>query len=154
MAAQQWRIRLQCRIHRSQSDPWVRKLPGEGKGNPFLLGNPADRGAWWAISPRSRRLWHEWRLTLQHFHQQFIFKIFKKPENVSQNGRLCNWIVSCLFNWCHSSQNSQFPISNLCIHFKETTKGIAHLKWDHQFSRSAGSNFLRPHELQASKRRP
>ena len=32
--------------------PWVGKIPGEGNGNPllyFCLGNPMDRGAWWAI---------------------------------------------------------------------------------------------------------
>ena len=33
-------------------DPWVRKIPGEGNGNPLLyscLKNPKDRGAWRAI---------------------------------------------------------------------------------------------------------
>ena len=33
------------------SSPWVGKIPGEGNGNPLLyscLGNPMDRGAWWA----------------------------------------------------------------------------------------------------------
>ena len=32
-------------------DPWVEKTPGEGSGNIFqysYLGNPTDRGAWWA----------------------------------------------------------------------------------------------------------
>jgi len=32
-------------------DPWVRKIPGEGNGNPLqysCLGNPMDRGAWQA----------------------------------------------------------------------------------------------------------
>ena len=31
--------------------PWVRRSPGEGKGHPLqypCLGNPMDRGAWWA----------------------------------------------------------------------------------------------------------
>jgi len=31
--------------------PWVGKIPGEKNGNPcqyFYLGNPMDRGAWWA----------------------------------------------------------------------------------------------------------
>ena len=30
-------------------DPWVRKIPGEGNGNPLqysCLGNPMDRGPW------------------------------------------------------------------------------------------------------------
>ena len=34
------------------SIPGLGKFPGEGNGNPFqysCLGNPMDRGAWWAI---------------------------------------------------------------------------------------------------------
>ena len=32
-------------------DPWVRKIPGMGNGNPlqyFDLENPVDQGVWWA----------------------------------------------------------------------------------------------------------
>ena len=32
-------------------DSWVRKIPGEGNGNPLqysCLENPMDKGAWWA----------------------------------------------------------------------------------------------------------
>ena len=32
-------------------NPWVGKIPGVGNGNPLqysCLGNPIDRGAWWA----------------------------------------------------------------------------------------------------------
>ena len=38
-----------CRIHKF--NPWVRKISGEGNGNPFQysgLENSMDRGAWWA----------------------------------------------------------------------------------------------------------
>ena len=42
----------QCRRHRSHSlTPGLGRFPG-GNGNPlqcFCLGNPMDRGAWWAI---------------------------------------------------------------------------------------------------------
>ena len=41
--------RVSSRRHRF--DPWVRKIPGEGNGNPFqysCLGNPMGRGTWWA----------------------------------------------------------------------------------------------------------
>ena len=37
---------------RCRFNPWVRKIPGEGNGNPFqcsCLENPMDRGVWWAI---------------------------------------------------------------------------------------------------------
>ena len=36
------------------SIPGLGRLPGEGNGNPLhysCLGNPMDRGAWWAIVP-------------------------------------------------------------------------------------------------------
>ena len=36
---------------RHRFDPWVRKFPGGGHGNPLqysCLDNPMDRGAWWA----------------------------------------------------------------------------------------------------------
>ena len=36
-------------------DPWVGKIPAEGNGNPLqysCLGNPMDRGAWWATIHR------------------------------------------------------------------------------------------------------
>ena len=39
----------QCRRHRFY--PWVGRYPKEENGNPFqyfFLGNPVDRGAWWA----------------------------------------------------------------------------------------------------------
>ena len=40
-----------CQWTRHRFDPWIR-IPGEGNGNPLqysCLGNPNDRGAWWAI---------------------------------------------------------------------------------------------------------
>ena len=40
-----------CQRSRLKFDPWVRKLPLERNGNPLqysCLGNPKDRGAWWA----------------------------------------------------------------------------------------------------------
>ena len=42
----------QCgRQRRSWFDPWLGRSPGVGNGNPLrysYLGNPIDRGAWWA----------------------------------------------------------------------------------------------------------
>jgi len=37
---------------RCEFNLWVGKTPGEGNGNPLqysCLGNPLDRGAWWAV---------------------------------------------------------------------------------------------------------
>ena len=43
----------QCRrLKKRAFDPWVRKIPGGGHGNPFqysCLKNPMDRGAWQSI---------------------------------------------------------------------------------------------------------
>jgi len=42
-----------CQCRRCGFDPWVMKIPGERNGNPLqysFLGNPMDRGAWWAIA--------------------------------------------------------------------------------------------------------
>ena len=42
---------LICQSRRHGFDPWVGRFPGEEHGNPFqysCLGNPVDRGAWWA----------------------------------------------------------------------------------------------------------
>ena len=42
----------QCRRHKSHRfDPWVRKIPERGHGNPLqysCLESPMDRRAWWA----------------------------------------------------------------------------------------------------------
>ena len=40
---------------RLRFDPWVRRSPGGGNGNPLrysCLGNPLDRAAWWATAHR------------------------------------------------------------------------------------------------------
>ena len=49
----------QCRrCRRHGFDPWVRKTPQEGSGNPLeysCLENPMDRVAWWATVHRLQR---------------------------------------------------------------------------------------------------
>ena len=51
---------LQCR--RPGFDPWVGGFPGEENGNPLqhsCLGNPTDRGAWWATVHGVLRVRHD-----------------------------------------------------------------------------------------------
>ena len=41
---------------------WLGRSPAEGNGNPLqysYLGNPTDRGAWWAKSIVSQRVKHD-----------------------------------------------------------------------------------------------
>ena len=53
---------LTCQRRRSKRfrfEPWVRKIPGEGNGNPFqysFLENSMDRGAWWATFHRVSKI--------------------------------------------------------------------------------------------------
>ena len=53
----------QCRrCKRRGLDPWVRRSPGEGKGNPLqysCLKNPMDRGAWLAAVQGVARVRHD-----------------------------------------------------------------------------------------------
>ena len=49
-----------CQCRRLRFDPWVRKTPGEGNGNPLqysCLGNPMDRRAWWATVHEVTKSW-------------------------------------------------------------------------------------------------
>ena len=52
-----------CRRHKRRgSDPWVRKIPGEGNGTPLQesrLENPMDREAWRLQSVESQRVGHD-----------------------------------------------------------------------------------------------
>ena len=51
----------QCRrCKRWGFEPWVRKIPSEGNGNPLLyscLENSRDRGAWWATLHCAAKSW-------------------------------------------------------------------------------------------------
>ena len=54
--------------------PGLERSPGEGNGNPFqysCLGNPMNRGAWWAVHPWSyKRVGHD--LETKQQQQQHI----------------------------------------------------------------------------------
>ena len=76
----------QCRRYRRCGfDSWVRKIPVEGNGNPLqysCLGNPMDRGAWWATVHGITRVGHDWSnlafmwLTFkQLFKNHFLFPV-------------------------------------------------------------------------------
>ena len=69
-----------CRRHKKCGfHPWVRKIPGEGHGNPiqcFCLENPMDRGAWWAIVRGVAKSWtHNWsNSACMHLHSGCPFQ--------------------------------------------------------------------------------
>ena len=69
----QWRGHLQCR--RCGFDPWVRKIPEVGNGNPLqcsCLENPRDGGAWWLPSMGSHRVRHDWSDLAAGFKMQYL----------------------------------------------------------------------------------
>ena len=58
-SGQEWACQSR-RQKRRRFDPWVRKIPGEGHGNPLqysCLKNPKDRGAWLAMGQRVTKSW-------------------------------------------------------------------------------------------------
>ena len=68
---------LQCR--RPGFDFWVRKIPGEGNGNPLqysCLENPIDRRVWWAIVHGVARV-RQLKWLNQHHH---CFILYSKAK--------------------------------------------------------------------------
>jgi len=56
----EYRVCLPC--GRPGFDPWVRKIPGEGNGNPLQysrLENSMDKEAWWLEYMGSQRVGHD-----------------------------------------------------------------------------------------------
>ena len=74
----------QCRRQKRRSfHSWVRKIPGEGNGNPLqcsCLGNPRDGGAWWAavygVAQSRTRLKRLSSSSSSSRHISFIFVFF------------------------------------------------------------------------------
>ena len=68
--------------------PWLGRCPGEGNGNLFWysrLGNPMDRGAWWAtVHGGRRRVRHNWVTKPQQIHTgEMKTDIHTKPYNIN-----------------------------------------------------------------------
>ena len=59
-----------CTRHKQHGfDPGLGRSPGEGNGNPLqysCLGNPMDRGAWWASVHGVSKDGHDWSDWAQH----------------------------------------------------------------------------------------
>ena len=59
----------------ASSVPELGRSPGEENGNPLqhsCLGNPMDRGAWWAIVQRVARVGHDLGLNHNHKHRKYM----------------------------------------------------------------------------------
>ena len=99
-----------CQCRRSRLDPWVRKIPLEGNGNPLqysCLGNPLDRGGWWATVHGLQRVRHD--SACRHLLQDPV------SRSLWEGGKPCNlmspawWVslhaftVTCEFLYSWSS---------------------------------------------------
>ena len=86
------------------------KNPGGGNGNPlqyFCLGNPMDRGFWWAAVHGSQRIRHGW--AHRHIHLK------KKPESHYMMAHTLLRMKT--FPFC----NFSFSLNITTYHRKETT---------------------------------
>ena len=66
-------------------DPWLRKIPGEGNGNPpqdSRLENPMDGGAWQATVNGSQRVGHH-LVTEQQQQNRSIYCVIKVSRNIN-----------------------------------------------------------------------
>ena len=75
----------QCKRHkRGGSIPGSGRSPGEGSGSPLqysCLGNPMDRGVWWATVHGSQRVRQDWRANSFTFsYLLYTCEILRKTE--------------------------------------------------------------------------
>ena len=78
--------------------PWVRKIPGEGNGNPlqyFLLENSMDRGAWQVTVHGIAKSW-TWQSTRLHVYVNTLNTIQLKFN--CTNSSLCS-VYSIIYQW-------------------------------------------------------
>ena len=81
-----WRICLWYRREDLSSTPGSERAPGEENGNSFqhsCLGNPTDRGVWWATVHLVAKGWTQ----LSDFHFHFSCIIQSTVSSFSQIGR-------------------------------------------------------------------
>ena len=101
-----------CQCRRSRLDPWVRKIPLEGNGNPLQyssLGNPLDRGGWWATVHGLQRVRHD--SACRHLLQDPV------SRSLWEGGKPCNLIPQLdgsHFMPSQSPVNSCTPVLIFC----------------------------------------
>ena len=84
LRASMWRSGKEstCQCRRCRFDPWARKIPGKGNGNPLqysCLESPMDRGACWSTVHRvaKSQIWLKWHNT----HSMIVVKVNVSVEN-------------------------------------------------------------------------
>ena len=81
----------------SVSIPGSGRSPGEGNGNPLQyswMGNPMDRGAWWAMVHRVTKSWTHRRdlasMHTPHVHICIYICTYSIPSNSTSKESACN----------------------------------------------------------------
>ena len=84
----------QGRRHKSCGfDPWVRKIPGRGNGNPLqysCLENPMDRGTWWATVhgfAKSQTWLSNWALPQSHLTHHWLISSYQHEATERRFGK-------------------------------------------------------------------
>ena len=74
--------------------PGSGRSPGGGNGNPFhnsCLGNPMDRGAWWATVQDHKQLDMKW--VAEHAHMHSDPELKKKHQKLCSCMHFCSWFT-------------------------------------------------------------
>ena len=107
--AQGLTIRLQCRsCRRLRFDPWVRKIPGGGHGNPVqysCLENCMDRRAWRAIVHRVTKNGTPLKRLSMHTHL-FNYILLKDAEGILFPSRLKKGDIFKVLEWWLNIMNN------------------------------------------------
>ena len=64
---------------------WVRKIPGEGNGNPLqysCLETPMDKGVYWQSTVQGYRVGHNWSDLEQLLHRPLFWELLRKFSSV------------------------------------------------------------------------
>ena len=85
----------QCRKQKNLGfDPWVGRYPGRGNGNSLqysCLGNPMDRGAWWATVHGVTKS----RTRLEHAHVT-VRRLVNKSATATSTSKTKQWVFILL----------------------------------------------------------
>ena len=109
----------QCRGHRRPGfNPWIRKIPGGGNGNPLQyssLENSMDGGAWRSAAHRVTESWTR----LSNWAQTHNPLVTTNLISVSMSLFVCLWSIIDLQHYASSWCTIQW--FNISIHFKTIT---------------------------------
>ena len=111
----------QCRrCERCGFDPWVGKIPAVGNGNPLqysCLGNPMDRGAWWATvhSITKCRTWlSDQARTHTHIQRRTIIFLFFSSLYLQLSDEIWSSSLNTQWQHCLKLSTAECEIIQLC----------------------------------------